>query len=170
MTKIEQARAFAKGAHQAIAHRRKYTGECYTHHLAEVAKLVENYGGSDDMICAAWLHDVVEDTRISNDQVKAEFGANVAELVECLTDVSKPEDGNRAARKQKDAEHLSRATPNAQTIKLCDIISNTRSIAEHDPKFIQVYAKEMKHVLSVMNKGDSRLYELASQDLKKALA
>ena len=46
----------------------------------------------------------------------------MAYLVDCLTDVSKPSDGNRAVRKEIDRQHLAKASPKAKTIKLADLI------------------------------------------------
>ena len=60
MSLPRQARMFATAAHRAIEQKRKYTGKCYTVHLEEVAQIVEEAGGSDEMVAAAWLHDVVE--------------------------------------------------------------------------------------------------------------
>jgi len=60
---------------------------------------------------AAWLHDTVEDTPCTLDDVRNMCGEEVAVLVEMLTDTSKPEDGNRAARKAIDREHTAKASP-----------------------------------------------------------
>ena len=59
---------------------------------------------------AAWLHDVVEDTPTLLEDVESAFGKSVAYLVDCLTDVSKPSDGNRAVRKEIDRQHLAKAS------------------------------------------------------------
>ena len=66
----------------------------------------------------------------------------MAELVDDLTDVSKPQDGNRATRKELDRQHTAKASPDAKTIKLADLISNSRSIMKDDPNFAKVYMKE----------------------------
>lgn len=71
-------------------------------------------------------------------------------MVDMLTDVSRPEDGNRAARKKLDREHLAKATPEVKTIKLADLIHNTESIVAHDPKFAEVYLEEKRALLSVL--------------------
>ena len=66
-----------------------------------------------EMICAAYLHDVVEDTDVTIDEIEREFGDTVANLVYWLTDISKPEDGNRAARKEIDAVHYAKGPADA---------------------------------------------------------
>lgn len=158
MTLIEKARAFATAAHAAVGQLRKYTFEPYIVHPAEVAALVATVPGhTPEMIAAAWLHDTVEDTGVTIELIRSEFGAEVAELVGWLTDVSRPDHGNRAARKAVDRAHTAGAPAAAQTIKLADLIANTRSIMEHDEKFAVTYLAEKRMLLEVMTKGDPGL-------------
>ena len=146
---------------------RKYTGEPYIVHPAEVAKIVTDAGGTEAMICAAWLHDTVEDTGVTIETIRAEFGAEVAELVGWLTDVSRPEHGNRAHRKALDRAHSAAAPAEAQTVKLADLIANTRSIIEHDVAFARTYLEEKRLMLEVMTKGDSILMAEARKYIGK---
>jgi hypothetical protein len=90
------------------------------------------------------------------------FGIDIATLVGWLTDVSKPEDGNRAVRKAMDRAHTAEAPAEAQTIKLADLISNSRSIMQHDAEFARVYLEEKRLLLEVMTRGDAGLHALAS--------
>ena len=153
MTIVEKARIFATAAHAAVAQLRKYTGEPYIVHPADVVRIVSTVEHTDEMLAAAWLHDVVEDTGVTNEVIRAEFGDKVAELVGWLTDVSRPEQGNRATRKAIDRAHSAMAPAEAQTIKLADLISNTRSIMAHDEKFANTYLEVMSLLLEVMIKG-----------------
>ena len=159
---VEKAKVFATAAHAAVAQLRKYTNEPYIVHPAEVADIVSNVpGATPEMIAAAWLHDVVEDTGVTNETIRAEFGDKVAELVGWLTDVSRPDHGNRAARKAVDRAHSAAAPAEAQTIKYADLISNTKSIAEHDEKFAKTYFEEKRLLLEVMDKGNAMLLAVA---------
>jgi (p)ppGpp synthase/HD superfamily hydrolase len=115
------------------------------------------------MVAAAWLHDVVEDTGCTYTDIHMAFGADIAALVGWLTDVSQPQDGNRAVRKAIDREHTARAPAEAQTIKLADLISNSRSIMTHDPAFAKTYLEEKRLLLAVMTKGDVGLHAEASR-------
>ncbi len=160
---ITKARDFARQAHEAAGQLRKYTHEPYIVHPAAVAKLVASVTDDEAMICAAWLHDVVEDTHVSLQQITAEFGDDIAQLVSELTDVSRPKDGNRAARKQLDREHTRSASARAKTVKLADLIDNSRSITQHDPRFAKVYMAEKRELLNVLREGDSTLYALAEK-------
>jgi (p)ppGpp synthase/HD superfamily hydrolase len=158
MTLVETARVFAGAAHRAVGQLRKYTNEPYIVHPAEVASIVAQVpGATEEMIAAAWLHDVVEDTKVTIDDVHLYFGADVAKLVFWLTDASKPEDGNRAARKAIDRAHIAAAPAEAQTIKLADLISNTKSIVAHDEAFAKIYLEEKRMLLEVMTKGHPAL-------------
>jgi len=159
---VERARIFATAAHAAVAQLRKYTNEPYIVHPAEVFGIVSTVGGATpEMLAAAWLHDVVEDTGVTIEVIRQMFGEEVAELVGWLTDVSRPEQGNRAVRKAIDRAHTAMAPAEAQTIKLADLISNTRSIMAHDEKFAKTYLEEKRLLLEVMTKGDRTLYERA---------
>ena len=158
---IERARNFATRAHQRIDQRRKYSDQPYDVHLEAVARLVASATEDDEMIAAAWLHDVVEDTPATLEDVQREFGASVAALVRDLTDVSRPSDGNRAARKEIDRQHLALASPRAKTIKLADLIDNCEDITRNDPRFARVFLQEMEALLAVLGEGDAGLLQRA---------
>lgn len=163
--KVTLARAvsFCIAAHCAVGQKRKYTGEDYHHHPLEVATLVMEHAlhWNTAMLVAAVLHDVVEDTQVPLSVIESQFGPEVAALVEQLTDVSKPEDGNRAARKAIDRAHTAKASHQAKTIKLADLISNTRTIVARDPEFAPVYLAEKRQLLEVLKEGDPELYKMA---------
>lgn len=154
----DRAARFAAGAHARVGQRRKYTGEPYIVHPKEVAALVATVSEDQEMIAAAWLHDTVEDTDVELEDIFREFGAGVAELVSDLTDVSRKEDGNRKVRKEIDRLHTARASKRAKTIKLADLISNTRSIVARDENFARVYLAEKKRLLEVLKEGSAVLY------------
>ena len=166
---IVKAEMFATAAHAAIKQKRKYTGEDYIVHPREVAELVEKAGGSPEMIQAAWLHDVVEDTGVEIEVIRAIFGEEVAMMVDGLTDKSKPEDGSRAIRKMIDRARLASQQPEVQTIKLADLISNTKSIVAHDPKFAAVYLDEKAMLLNAMRDGNEWLWNKANNILINSL-
>lgn len=155
--RILMAVDFALRAHGK--QKRKYTGENYVCHTLEVARIVEHYGGTENMVIASILHDVDEDTNFTIQDIEEKFGKEVADLVEALTDVSKLEDGNRETRKAIDREHSAKASAEAQTIKVADLISNTRSIADHDKVFAKIYLEEKEKLLEVLTKADPLILE-----------
>jgi (p)ppGpp synthase/HD superfamily hydrolase len=157
----DRAHAFAAKAHASIDQRRKYTGEPYIVHPVAVAALVRSVPHTPEMVAAAYLHDVVEDTPVTIEEIEREFGSQVAELVGWLTDVSKPEDGNRRVRKHKDLLHTAQAPAAAKTIKIADLIDNTLTIRDRDPAFWSVYRREKMALLEVLKEGDQTLWEQA---------
>ena len=159
---IENARAYAIGAHSRINQLRKYTHQPYDVHLKSVAELVASVSGDEAMVAAAWLHDTVEDTPATFEDLECEFGAEVTQLVKELTDVSRPGDGNRAMRKAIDLQHSAGASPRAQTIKLADIIDNCGDICRHDAKFGRVYLGEAAALLEVLAEGHEKLQAQAA--------
>jgi (p)ppGpp synthase/HD superfamily hydrolase len=161
MNIVERARVFATAAHAAVGQKRKYTGEDYIVHPTEVAEIVKSIGGTDVQIAAALLHDVLEDTKVTEAQMREVMGDRVTDMVLWLTDVSKPEDGNRKTRKAMDREHTAKAPPEAKTVKLADLISNTKSIVEHDLSFAGSYLEEKGELLKVLRQGDLVLWGIA---------
>jgi len=162
---VEKARVFATAAHAAVSQLRKYTHEPYIVHPTEVVSIVRTVPHTPAMLAAAWLHDVVEDTGVPIETIRTEFGEEVAELVGWLTDVSRPEQGNRSVRKAIDRAHTAMAPAAAQTVKLADLISNSRSIMAHDPKFAVTYLAEKRQLLAVMTRGDATLMAEASKHI-----
>ena len=146
---------------------RKYDKMLYISHCLEVASIVKTVSDDENMIAASWLHDTVEDTDCSTDNIFEIFGEKVAMYVEMLTDISEPSDGNRKIRKQIDLEHTKRACPTAKTIKLADIISNTISICQYDSGFARTYIPEMRKLLYVLTEGDDRLWIIASNVISR---
>ena len=156
---ITKAEQFAQEAHKD--HKRKYTGDPYYVHLDEVRNIVKQAGGTIEQQAAALLHDTVEDTNTTPMDITREFGPKIAKLVVELTDVSKPEDGNRKTRKAIDRDKLAGVSAEAQTVKYADLISNGKDIAQNDPKFAKVYHAEKADLLRVMKKGNQNLRKQA---------
>jgi guanosine-3',5'-bis(diphosphate) 3'-pyrophosphohydrolase len=105
----------------------------YINHPIEVAEILARIGGVDDVkvLQAALLHDTVEDTQTSPDELEREFGAAVRKLVEEVTDdktLPKPE------RKRLQIEHAPSLSAGAKLIKLADKICNVRDVMYTPPK------------------------------------
>lgn len=173
MNIVQKADAFAEKAHADVKQVRKYTGEPYINHPREVLAIMKRYASgsiSPAQEAAALLHDTVEDTKVTAQDIEKEFGHEVASLVGWLTDVSKPEDGNRKIRKNLDLQHTAAAPAAAQTVKLADLISNSISIVQHDPGFARKYLLEKAALMKVLTKGDAGLYAEAERVLKAGMA
>jgi GTP diphosphokinase / guanosine-3',5'-bis(diphosphate) 3'-diphosphatase len=159
------AMLFARDAHKDQV--RKYTGEPYHCHLAEVVAISMSTGWRHPMIhpdsfmAVGWLHDVMEDCEVDRDELHQRFGFEVAIGVYLLSDLET--EGNRAQRKRASRERLSTAPSWVQTIKYADLISNTYSIVRHDPEFAKVYLQEKRDLLEVMDRGDPVLRSMAME-------
>ena len=157
---LDYALRFATQAHEGQV--RKYSGEPYIVHPMNVARIVAEVTDDVNMLCAAYLHDTVEDTDVTLDEIAISgFGGDVARLVEMLTDVSRPADGNRRRRKAIDRFHTAQASNAGKTIKLADLLDNTCSIARNDPAFAKVYMAEKRLLLTELRGGDQFLWDMA---------
>lgn len=106
--------------------------EPYLNHLVEVADLLAQAIGDDDanLIAAAFLHDTVEDTGVTHDELVERFGEDVAALVAEVTD---DKSLAKEVRKQLQIEHGSHRSVRAQWLKIADKISNLRSLRDSPP-------------------------------------
>lgn len=157
MMSTAKAVDFARQAHEGQT--RKYTREDFIWHPTRVAMRVATVTNDPEILAAAMLHDVVEDTPVEIEEIETQFGERVANLVFCLSDVATRADGNRAARNLKNVRHYECAHPDAKTIKLADMLDNIPSIISHDPKFAKVYLPEKKMLLEVLSNGHPELYQ-----------
>lgn len=128
--KILQAVRFAAEKHKN-QRRKNVAASPYINHPIQVAELIATVGRVSDpvILMAAILHDTVEDTETTFEELESLFGSDVSKLVSEVTDdksLPKPE------RKRKQVEHAATASIGAKTIKLADKSSNVWDIA-HDP-------------------------------------
>lgn len=163
---LSHAFNFAMVAHASVQQIRKYTGEPYIVHPVEVADIMRVHGGTVNQMAAALLHDVVEDTPVTPLEIVAHFGTDISALVMWLTDVSTPEDGNRATRKGMDRQHSIAAPAEAQSVKVADLISNSNSIIKYDPNFAVTFMREKALLLKGLKKADKKLLDKAKKIVK----
>lgn len=156
-----EAMEFARKVHAGQV--RKYSGNPYADHLAEVAGIVATVDGSPETIAVAWLHDCREDQGVTGYTIEEIFGMRVAVGVALLSDF---ETGNRAERKAASCKRLASAPGWVQTIKCADLISNTSSIVLHDPAFAVTYLAEKRALLDAMESADPRLRAMAYAQCK----
>lgn len=147
---IIAAAGLAENAHAGQT--RRDSGVPYIVHPMRVAGMVTLWAAKQnpeggmylvygDMIAAAWLHDVAEDTVVTVVQIQTATNANVAKLVMELTNASMGLKEPRAVRKQMDRDKLKLASREAKIIKMFDRIDNLGDLA-HDDSFGMKYAEE----------------------------
>jgi len=139
-----RAMIYAENIHRN--QKRKYTNAPYFVHLSEVAGLVAAIYPDPVPVSIAWLHDSMEDCGITHETLVKNFNKEIADGVQWLSDL---EEGNRHERKILSRERLSKAPHWIQDIKICDVISNTSSIMQFDPKFAVTYLEEKRLMLEV---------------------
>lgn len=113
----------------------------YINHPIALAAVLANEGGvvDPDVLCAALLHDTIEDTETTADELRTTFGAAVTGIVlEVTDDKSLP----KAERKRLQVEHAAHASPQAKLVKLADKICNLRDILSSPPSDWPVERKQ----------------------------
>ena len=132
---IERAYRFAKHAHAGV---RRRSGEPYILHPIAVAQIViSELGLGSTSICAALLHDVVEDTEYTREDIEANFGPKVASIVEGLTKISGGIFGNKASLQAENFRKLllSMSTDvRVVLIKMADRLHNMRTLGSLRPE------------------------------------
>ena len=132
---IERAFRFAKSAHKGV---RRRSGEPYILHPIAVAKIViSELGLGSTSICAAFLHDVVEDTEFTKEDIEASFGEKIASIVEGLTKISGGIFGDKASLQAENFRKLllSMSTDiRVVLIKMADRLHNMRTLGSMRPE------------------------------------
>lgn len=164
--RMMDAKAYSEWAHKGQV--RKYTNEPYANHPARVADIVRSVGCPEDGVIAAYLHDTVEDTSVTLMDIQRRFGYNVCGMVYELTTEKRPGE-NRAARKQRETDRLSKAGYVVATIKLADLLDNTNDIVRFDLDFARQYMKEKAELLAVLQHGHQELLMQATQQVRQYL-
>lgn len=157
---------FAKRLAELAHHRQRYGTHPYTHHLKQVDTTLCNFGFKDDMDLriAAWLHDIIEDTGMSYDQIKLGFGEAIADIVYAVTN----EMGrNRKERNQKTYPKI-KLNKKALILKLADRIVNVTQAVGTNTRYVDMYRKEMPFFKSSLyEKTDDENVEKMWQHLEE---
>jgi guanosine-3',5'-bis(diphosphate) 3'-pyrophosphohydrolase len=129
--KLIEAANFAAKSHTGQV-RKGSDKQPYINHPLEVANVLANVGGVDDIdvLIAGLLHDTVEDVGVKKEEIEERFGDRVASVVmEVTDDKSLP----KAERKRLQVAHAPHLSPEAKQVKLADKISNVTDVTEHPP-------------------------------------
>lgn len=174
---LQSVRDFADRAHGGQM--RKYTPDRYIVHPVRVMEICRVYNDSMPVLCAALLHDVLEDTPVTNEELEdflttmmstmaaQQTTALVVELTDVYTKKNFPK-WNRKKRRAAEEERMSQTSAEAQTIKYADIMDNCKEIVEHDPDFARVFLRECRNLLQMMTQGHPELYRQAKQAVQAA--
>lgn len=149
---VNKAKIFATAAHEAVGQVRRYTGEPFINHPARVAGMIAELRVEPEVVAAAWLHDVVEDTKVTLGVLREAFGPRVCAMVDLLTCPPRLRE-TRAMRKSRAMKQVRNAPTSVQSIKLADLLDNGKSLVVHDPVFARVWLGEMVLWLDVLEGG-----------------
>jgi guanosine-3',5'-bis(diphosphate) 3'-pyrophosphohydrolase len=161
---VELARILATSAHAEINQKRKWMvpEQDYIVHPAAVAFQAKKKKMSVVAIAAAWMHDAVEDTNLTAEEIEQVCGTAVAKLVLEVTDMGMSEDGNREERAKINTAHAATASKDGQDIKVIDMMDNLPSIVTYAPDFALIWIAEKERMLKVLTKVDTAdIYEAA---------
>jgi guanosine-3',5'-bis(diphosphate) 3'-pyrophosphohydrolase len=158
---IKKAKEFATEKHQG--QKRKFSGRPYIIHPQAVATLLEEYGYSNEVIAAAWLHDVIEDCEVTVKELIDKFGKYVTDLIVEITHPNVK--GDRVIRWYDYLHHYTNASPKGQSLKIADRFCNIKDYCDDweimenkDKKFIkEVYFKETLELLVGLRHADDML-------------
>lgn len=159
---------------------RKYAPDRYMVHPKRVMEKLRNYTDDHTILSAALLHDVLEDTPVTREEMlrflntlmnEADAKRTVQLVVE-LSDVYVKADYpklNRRTRKSKELERLQTTSADSQTIKYADILDNTLEIVDQDRSFAQVYLSEVRQILRKLTAGNPKLHQEALNAVESGL-
>ena len=149
--KLESAELFAKDKHSGMT--RDDSKTPYWKHCEGIVNRLKNLGITDeDVLCAAWLHDIIEDTDATFDDIEQRFGSQVAVMVLSL---SKDPKLSKKEKERQYIEQLKNAPWQAQLIKLCDIASNLKDMKDSawSKSKKKKYVKKKLYNLNVIKQG-----------------
>ena len=128
MELVKNAELFAKTKHAGITKKDGITTQ--SKHLEDVVNRLKSLGVIDeDILCAGWLHDVIEDTDTDFDDLLEKFGSRVAVIVLSL---SKDKSLTKKPREITYVKQLKESSIDAKIIKLCDISANLSSLKNYE--------------------------------------
>ena len=160
---LDRAIMFAVRAHAGTERRGK--GFPYIVHPMEAMEIVATMTSDQELLAAAALHDTVEDTDVTVEQIRAEFGDRIASLVASESDTFEQgvsEEDSWHARKQAAIDRLSSAPHDAKIVALGDKLSNMRAIARD-------YAMQGDKLWNLFHAKDPKDHEWHYRGLADAL-
>lgn len=158
MNLILVAAAMAREAHDG--QKRKYNGKPYVSHPARVgARYALRPDATEEGVAAGFLHDVIEDTKVTREDIAKRTNEAVAVLVEWMTNTSKitHPTANRVERKRIDRERLSKAPREVKILKMIDRIDNLSEMDGAQGSFVTVYVEESLLLAEAVGDADDLL-------------
>lgn len=156
---INVAKFVATTAHAGQT--RKFSGLPYITHPAGVVAFLEKFNVGENILAAAWCHDVIEDTSITYESLELVIGTQVTDIVQELTNYKFPEGTSRVTEYWANVMRLVQASHQAQTGKCGDVYDNCKDVYAQDPVYGARFIAEKFFLV--------RLLYLAQGDVRQAV-
>jgi myo-inositol-1(or 4)-monophosphatase len=161
---LDKALRFAITAHSGVERRGK--GFPYIVHPMEAVAIVASITADQEMLAAAALHDVIEDTEYTEEDIRKEFGDRVARLVASESDLiveGKSESDSWVERKQFAIDRLAKLDRDAKIVSLGDKLSNARAM-------LQDYEELGEELWNKFHVNDPKLHKWHYEGLRDSLS
>ena len=162
--KVSRAKDFAIDKHAGQV--RKFDLKPYHIHPEKVADIVKSHGGSEEEITAAWLHDTVEDTDVTLEQLTELFGSVVSGLVGELTS---PALKDKSKKGEMLVGKMNAMSSPALTIKLADRLHNVSDFPSAPKNFIRGYKRETEFIINNLKDDLTEVQRKIIEDIIKTI-
>ncbi|WP_276503449.1 HD domain-containing protein [Terrimonas pollutisoli] len=175
---LEKIKEFAAKAHEGQW--RKFADEPYIKHPVRVMNICQRYSQKMSIPAAALLHDVLEDTTVTQAELNQFLhsvmdnltASETMKLVGDMTDIYTKQQylqWNRRKRKAMEVERMQKTSPDAQTIKYADIIDDCLDLNNAEPDFARLFLFECRALLKAMIDGNNELRQIAIKTVDECI-
>jgi len=162
---VFKAKEFATKKHEG--QKRKFNGKPYITHPQAVADLVKKFGGNHEMQAAAFLHDTLEDTDTTEEELRQEFGDVVTDYVMELTN---PPISDKSQKGKILVDKMNKMSAGALFIKLVDRLNNVSDFNTAPPSFVEKYKPETEFILdNLKNNFITKVHEEIIEKIKEVI-
>ena len=156
---LAPAHEYAKAQHAGTF--RKYTDEEYIIHCERVCLTVFMWGADDEVLMAALLHDTIEDTDTTEEELTALFGNAVTMIVKSVTIPNIPTNAQPLLKHQLIVGHTSKGCARSKLLKLADIKDNTRDMHLYDKRYAKsYYSKKLHQAMACITPETEQYFEI----------
>lgn len=161
MELLEKAQRWSARGHFGV--NRKFGTIPYIVHPEAVAEIISQVTDDTDVIAAAWLHDIVEDTDTTIDDIRSAFNDNIAQLVWEVSKITDNCSCSRDFRVMMNCVHYGNGSRWAKAIKIADAIHNLPLMIRDNPTFAARYVTEKKILLEFIKDGHPLLASILEE-------
>ncbi len=165
MNLLEEVIKFAKEKHKN--QKRKFSKLPYFIHPKRIAEKIKQITNNINIIATAYLHDTIEDTNATYEEINQLFGKEIADLVKELT--SDNIEVKKMGKKKYLTQKMNKMSENAFLVKLVDRLDNIKDIKDGPQAFKEKYLKETHYILENLNRQINKQHALILDELRETL-